>query len=381
MTPKMTHALAGRDLPARPNLERLKNEAKQRLEGLRAVDPRAKLAGAQFQLARDYGFTSWRELKAEVDRRALGVASGGWPDPVGDWIGTTGAAQRLAMRIRRGADGALLGWVDNVDVKLFDQPLDGLTVEDGRLAYTVTSPSAEAVYEARWDADREIWAGEYLAYGLKFPLDFARGSLPRLPVVAGLDGFWDGRMEIKGKAYRLTFRVRTDAHGTYAHLDSPDGSGTNLPVAEILRDGDQVSFVMRTARFDGELLTDSGMILGRYMRDKIVQPLHLTRRAKGAPAPRSPTPSEVILSKEALDAVAGRYRFRIGEPYVFTVEDGRLAVSVPGWPRLELAASSPTVFFYKNLDVTVTFELGADGRAERVVLTQPDRPPSTGQRE
>src|ERR1700716_3980287 len=59
-----------RELPAQPNLEHLKNEAKQRLRALRETDSTVKLADAQFQIAREYGFASWRQLKAEVERHA-----------------------------------------------------------------------------------------------------------------------------------------------------------------------------------------------------------------------------------------------------------------------------------------------------------------------
>jgi ankyrin repeat protein len=51
-------------LPARPNLEWLKKTAKQRLSELRIHDPGSRLADAQLAVARDYGFSSWRELKA-----------------------------------------------------------------------------------------------------------------------------------------------------------------------------------------------------------------------------------------------------------------------------------------------------------------------------
>ena len=54
-------------LPAQPNLEHLKNEAKQRLKALRAQAPHAQLTEAQLAVARDYGFASWRALKAHVD--------------------------------------------------------------------------------------------------------------------------------------------------------------------------------------------------------------------------------------------------------------------------------------------------------------------------
>src|SRR5262245_14085279 len=60
-------ARSARVLPAQPNLEHLKNEAKQRLKALRAQDPNAQLTEAQLAVARDYGFASWRALKVHVD--------------------------------------------------------------------------------------------------------------------------------------------------------------------------------------------------------------------------------------------------------------------------------------------------------------------------
>ena len=57
------------ELPERPSLEYLKRRAKERLLELRQRDPRVKLASAQLELAREYGFPSWRALKAEIDRR------------------------------------------------------------------------------------------------------------------------------------------------------------------------------------------------------------------------------------------------------------------------------------------------------------------------
>ncbi|HEX6627149.1 MAG TPA: ankyrin repeat domain-containing protein [Gemmatimonadaceae bacterium] len=54
-------------LPDAPNLEWLRKQAKQRLKELRQTDSGAKLADAQLDLARRYGFPSWRALKAHVD--------------------------------------------------------------------------------------------------------------------------------------------------------------------------------------------------------------------------------------------------------------------------------------------------------------------------
>jgi ankyrin repeat protein len=54
-------------LPARANLEHLKNEAKQRLKTMRSRSPGARLSEAQLLVARRYGFPSWRKLKSYVD--------------------------------------------------------------------------------------------------------------------------------------------------------------------------------------------------------------------------------------------------------------------------------------------------------------------------
>jgi ankyrin repeat protein len=55
-------------LPAHPRLDWLRKTAKQQLAALRARQPDAKLADAQRVIARRFGFSSWRALKAEVDR-------------------------------------------------------------------------------------------------------------------------------------------------------------------------------------------------------------------------------------------------------------------------------------------------------------------------
>ncbi|MBB6429070.1 glyoxalase superfamily protein [Algisphaera agarilytica] len=54
-------------LPERPNLEYLRKLAKDRLDVLRDREPEARLSAAQLDVAREYGFASWRALKKHVD--------------------------------------------------------------------------------------------------------------------------------------------------------------------------------------------------------------------------------------------------------------------------------------------------------------------------
>jgi hypothetical protein len=69
-------------LPARPDLEQLRHQAKDLLrEATRgaaeavaridAVSDRVTLASAQLAIAREYGFASWPKLKREVERREV----------------------------------------------------------------------------------------------------------------------------------------------------------------------------------------------------------------------------------------------------------------------------------------------------------------------
>lgn len=55
-------------LPERPSLEHVRQQANDLLTRRRATKPAMTLAGAQAELANEYGFRTWADLKAEVDR-------------------------------------------------------------------------------------------------------------------------------------------------------------------------------------------------------------------------------------------------------------------------------------------------------------------------
>jgi hypothetical protein len=60
----LTHSIEDqRPLPARPNLRHLKDQARDLLRAGEAES----VAGAQFRIARRYGFASWPKLKFHVE--------------------------------------------------------------------------------------------------------------------------------------------------------------------------------------------------------------------------------------------------------------------------------------------------------------------------
>jgi hypothetical protein len=56
-----------RTLPSNPSLEYLRKEAKDLLQQLQERDAMVRLADAQHELARAYGFASWPRLKAHLE--------------------------------------------------------------------------------------------------------------------------------------------------------------------------------------------------------------------------------------------------------------------------------------------------------------------------
>jgi hypothetical protein len=67
-------------LPDSPSLDHLRRQAKDVLQQLRAVRPGASLSDAQTAVAEQYGYRTWPDLKAEVERRCASVrtADGGF---------------------------------------------------------------------------------------------------------------------------------------------------------------------------------------------------------------------------------------------------------------------------------------------------------------
>jgi ankyrin repeat protein len=60
--------MPARELPARPNLEQYKKQAKDLLKGWKSADPKTKkkLADAQFEIAREHGFDTWKTFTDRV---------------------------------------------------------------------------------------------------------------------------------------------------------------------------------------------------------------------------------------------------------------------------------------------------------------------------
>ena len=113
-------------LPDRPNLEHLKNQAKKRLEALRATNPNAQLADALHDVARAYGFESRPKLKDQVDL----VAVSGSASPLeGAWIADISRSVRHPANPFRSARMHFAVVGDRIRMKDIFVDADGKQVE------------------------------------------------------------------------------------------------------------------------------------------------------------------------------------------------------------------------------------------------------------
>jgi pimeloyl-ACP methyl ester carboxylesterase len=210
----------------------------------------------------------------------------------GDWHGAltlpTGRL-RLVLTIREGADGALAGEVESPDQAPGQKiPVAAIAIANGRMTFSIAAIGA--TYEGSWQPRLQRFAGTF-TQGAALPLDLARGAGAADPVVAGLDGRWEGKVNRNGVDLRLILRIVTGPRGTIALLDSPDLMAMGLAVTGLTRDGRTVSFAVPAGAsgFRGTLDEGGGRLSGIWSRTGSPDTAILFTRsaAGGAPAARA----------------------------------------------------------------------------------------------
>ncbi len=98
--------------------------------------------------------------------------------------------------------------------------------------------------------------------------------------VEGLDGRWEGALDIGGTALRLVFRVETAGGKTTLLLDSPDQGATGFETADLKREGQKVSFAVPSigGAYAGDLSVDGKTLTGAWSQLDQSLPLVMTRK-------------------------------------------------------------------------------------------------------
>ena len=266
---------------------------------------------------RKIGITEWLATVLVGLSPALGAPIAA-EDPVGVWLGDLkipGGELHVAVHLRRDGTGALTGSFDSLD-----QGVRGLSL--GEVAATVDSltftvPSIRGTFTGTWQTGTKHWSGTWRQGSTNLPLELARGEVPPAPTVVGLDGDWDGVLDINGTQLRLALHVKTTpAEGTTATLDSIDQNALGAPVSAISREGPHVRLELKAlaATFDGALEPGNQTIAGSWTQGSLSLPLKLQQRAAGAKQPtlnRPQTPQKPYPYAEeevAFESAAGHAR-------------------------------------------------------------------------
>lgn len=211
----------------------------------------------------------------------------------GDWHGAltipTGELM-LIVTISTDDEGELTAVLESPDQAPGQKiAISEITVEDGLMHFAISRLGA--TYEATWDDEAQQWSGTF-SQGAKLPLTLQRGLPPNKPVVEGLDGTWRSTVPRNGVNLRLIVHIETSDSGTHAKLDMPDMLANNIPIADLTRDGDRVSYTVPASQgsFSGKLNED-GTITGVWTipnREDVT--ITLVRDADDAPAPKRNRP-------------------------------------------------------------------------------------------
>jgi ankyrin repeat protein len=232
-----------KSLPARPNLEQLKNQAKDLLKSHQAGNPEAiervrqhhpswsatsvsevrharlSLTDAQLVIAREYGFASWPKLKERVDSIALETG-----DPME--LFKRAFVEEDATLFRR-----LLGRYPEIKARInepvaaFDAPVI-TRVRSREMLDVLLEAGADINAKSRW------WAG---GFGL---LDGAEPDLAAYAIQRGaiVDAHSAARLGLVGKLRELILAEPTRVHARGGDGQTPLHFASTIEVAQFLLD-------------------------------------------------------------------------------------------------------------------------------------------------
>lgn len=208
----------------------------------------------------------------------------------GDWEGTlkVGDAElRLALHVRKDDKGALKATFDSVDQGAMGIPVSSVSFSDGTLKFAMDN--AQASYEGKLDAGRNVISGNWSQGGASFPLEFARPkpraeAKPRTPKPSDIDGDWEGTLDAGGQTLRLALHITSYEDGMSARFDSLDQNLKDIPVTTIQRDAAKLKFELKqfAATFEGTIDKELKTISGEWSQGGASLPLTWKRKSASA---------------------------------------------------------------------------------------------------
>jgi hypothetical protein len=361
-------------LPANPDLEHLKNEAKERLALLRATAPGAQLAEAQFQLARDYGFPSWRALKDKVEGRDddLSACAGFYQhDPA--------LMKNFYVHVTRNDGQLLVGNIIGGNFELARQ-------EDGRF----TSPGLPEVYS--FEKDEVGRAGVMIVDAAGRQSRLMRIDAATVLRIDAANAMAREEQRRPRTAITLAPEVLERYVGHYA---SSLGGGVAVEITRrdailyaqmsgqpripLSAEADdvffytvvpaQIHFRVAAGKATALVLHQNGVerVMPRVSAEKAAEAgAQIAIRLQEQQKPRQ----LVSVPTDILERYAGRYRIPGNRVMVVTAEEGKLVAQITGQPKHEIFPESPTKFFWTVMASQIEFYLDHSQHVSHAVLHQ-----------
>lgn len=211
---------------------------------------------------------------------------------VGTWEGKLQAGSnelRLVFHFRI-EDGELRATFDSPDQGATGIAFDRVALDGGKL--TLAVDSAGASYEGSVATGRI--QGRWLQGGGSFELDltpFDHGDAQvKNAALEPLYGIWQGVLDGGPRKLRLVFHIESTDLGPAAKLDSPDEGLEDLPVDELLFDGEKLTLGMQALGARYEATFTNGMLDGQWHQRGVTLDLDLARTAEAAQLDRPQTP-------------------------------------------------------------------------------------------
>jgi hypothetical protein len=366
-------------LPPRPNIEHLKNEAKARLRTLRSTRPETQLAKAQLDVARAYGFASWRALKAAVE--AGGNSCIAVDDPLIGWyrIDPT-LVTNAVIAVTRGG-GRL--WIQQTG-----RPKTPLVPDDGgrfstkgvelryRFETTSQGPAGALLIEApaaTISADRTD-AADAEAAQAAYARDLAEQARPRLRATLPPEA-QDRYVGAYAAPSGLVIEVRRRGASLFAEA-------AGQAELEILAEAEgryffahlpaQLEFHGRSERAEAVTLHQNGHGT-RFRRVSAAEARLIAAAIERKRAEQERPRAIVAVHPEVLERYAGLYQLSASMELTVTFEEGRLFGFVSGQRRFEMFPESEIEFFATVAAVQFSFLAGEDGEIDRVIVHQNGR--------
>lgn len=188
-------------------------------------------------------------------------------DRSGDWLATLetpGGNIRLQVTVtldENGGQTAVLESLDQAPGQFI--PISTVLITQDRFEFTIAAIGAS--FEGEWNDAEASYDGVF-TQGMQIPTSFARPTEDAAVFIDGLDGRWEGQLIRNDTELDFVLNIQTGEDGTRATLDSVSQAAYDIPVRNLHRSGDAVSFQVPAANVTYQGQLDGVTLSGDWMR-------------------------------------------------------------------------------------------------------------------